>query len=362
MRSASHASKGMPRTACLLLLPLLLAGCPTPGPAPRPSRSPVTPAPIESDQPVKTTTRATPAPAPTTTAAAPAVKPSKPLESPALRLRLIRPEPGKVVHFGPVVVRLDVYHEEPLDSVRVNGQEAEWRFSRDLKPNKAGIALSRTRYQLRLKYPVWGKNPLTLEAEDRAGRVTRREEAFVYQPPDAIPPTIKLLTPADGATLNAAPVLVKAKVTDVGKVARVTINEVEVTPGPGGVYQASMTRPRGGVNRIRIDAWDGLGNRSSLRATFRYRPSDTAPPTIQVIEPDPDRPTRDSPVTVVVRVVDSDGEVSGVRINGKPAKKGKDGFYRVEIKFPLVGRNPIRILAWDPAGNRATLKTEFRFE
>ncbi len=142
-----------------------------------------------------------------------------------------------------------------------------------------------------------------------------------------------------------------------------TINDAEVQ-GAGGRFRARMSRPNEGENRVRAEAWDASGNKTQVFSTFTFRPApppDIEPPVVKILAPRKGQRINSAPVQVVVQVSD-EGGVGRVQVNGVDAELDAKGNYRVRIDRPSTGRNPVRVLASDQAGNREIAETSFVFD
>lgn len=179
------------------------------------------------------------------------------------------------------------------------------------------------------------------------GNICRPAHGDVSAPPppppppprDTTPPRITILAPKEGATLNGNPVNVVCEVTDdSGVVKRVAILGRDAQKDDKGRWRGPVQANDGG-NRVRVEAWDGEGNRGEATVTFNY---DSTPPTVEA----------DATILVEGKVDDLS---STLTINGQRVDYDKQtGRYSVRIKADPAHPDTVTIVAEDEFGNKKT--------
>lgn len=156
-------------------------------------------------------------------------------------------------------------------------------------------------------------------------------------PRDTTPPAITILSPKEGATLNANPINVVCQVTDQGgQVARVSISGRDATRDDRGNWRGQVRANEGG-NRVRVEAWDAAGNRSEATATFAF---DSTPPQVEA----------EASLLVEGRV---DDLTSTVTVNGQPVQYDKQtGRYSVRVAPDPQNPGVVTIVVTDEYGNQ----------
>jgi hypothetical protein len=156
-------------------------------------------------------------------------------------------------------------------------------------------------------------------------------------PRDATPPQITILSPKEGATINANPVNVVCQVTDQGgEVARVAIAGAPATRDDRGNWRGQVRANEGG-NRVRVEAWDAAGNRAEVQVTFAF---DSTPPAVQA----------DAKLTVEGQV---DDLTCTLTINGQTVQYDKTtGRYSVRVTPDPQNPSVVTIVVTDEYGNQ----------
>lgn len=156
-------------------------------------------------------------------------------------------------------------------------------------------------------------------------------------PRDATPPQITILSPKEGATINANPVNVVCQVTDQGgEVARVSIAGAPATRDDRGNWRGQVRANEGG-NRVRVEAWDAAGNRAEVQVTFAF---DSTPPAVQA----------DAKLTVEGQV---DDLTCTLTINGQTVQYDKTtGRYSVRVTPDPQNPSVVTIVVTDEYGNQ----------
>jgi TolB-like protein len=150
-------------------------------------------------------------------------------------------------------------------------------------------------------------------------------------PADTIPPSITILTPKLGATLNSNPVRVWVQVPDKDCV-RVLINGVPAVQKENNRYMV-VIKAAEGKNLIKAEAWDSSGNCGRANSHFVF---DSTPPEVNA-----------SAMVIVKGKVDDPN--STVTVNGQPVTVKADGSY--EARIQLGADRKVIIVATDEFGN-----------
>ena len=97
---------------------------------------------------------------------------------------------------------------------------------------------------------------------------------------DTTPPTITINSPEDNAVVNTDTIHIKGTVKDDVSVAKLTIQDKEVSFYKDGQFDAEVTLKEG-KNTITITATDGAGNKATKTITVVYKPK-----TVITLQPD----------------------------------------------------------------------------
>jgi hypothetical protein len=135
-----------------------------------------------------------------------------------------------------------------------------------------------------------GENVITITAKDAAGNEGKVSLAVIYNPPDAIAPTIKISSPTTSGTYSTKNGLVTLSGTASDNVG---VTSVAWTNSRGGGGNASGTNSwsvstlnlLGGENVITITAKDAAGNEGKASLAVIYNPPDAIAPTIKISSP-----------------------------------------------------------------------------
>jgi hypothetical protein len=158
-------------------------------------------------------------------------------------------------------------------------------------------------------------------------------------PRDSTPPVIRILAPTEGATLNSSPITVACEVTDdSGVVSKVSIAGRDAQKDDKGRWRGPV-QARDGGNRVRVEAWDGAGNRAEAAVTFNF---DSTPPQIE------------AEATILV-----EGKVDDLgctlTVNGQRVEYDKQsGRYSVRVNRDPQNPDTVTIVAEDEFGNKKT--------
>jgi formylglycine-generating enzyme required for sulfatase activity len=172
---------------------------------------------------------------------------------------------------------------------------------------------------------------------------------------DETPPTAVIEHPADGLRTNASEVEVRGNVDDPK--ARVIVGNERVYLGEGGTFAVKVPLKHEGEQRIVIELRDDAGNSAP---TMRLRVvRDTAPPSIEVLDPPPDAVPTTVAETVQIKGRVGDGAVA-VTVAGEPVDLADDGTFTATTRLETDGEHAIAIVAKDDVGNEATATARVR--
>jgi len=167
---------------------------------------------------------------------------------------------------------------------------------------------------------------------------------------DAVPPSVRLLSPSDGATVTGT-FIVEVEATDaLAGVAGVGLlvdgRLIAVTNVPPYRFSLDAKDYTGGRHTLTVQATDRAGNQATVSVTIivlTLRITITAPADAALV------PT---PIALVQGRIESSAPEVGVLVNGVVAQV--DGL-KFAVVVPLVpGSNPINAVATEPSGNTAT--------
>jgi curli biogenesis system outer membrane secretion channel CsgG len=158
-------------------------------------------------------------------------------------------------------------------------------------------------------------------------------------PADTTPPTVSLLSPKPGVTLNTNPVNIWVESPDAD-VVRVVINGAEAVAKGKGRYAIQIQAVEG-ENVIAVEAFDAAGNRGRASGAFAF---DSTPPEVKA-----------SAYVVVRGRVDDPN--STVTLNGRSVELAADGSY--EARLELGADRKVTIVATDEFGNSRTLVKQY---
>ncbi len=190
-----------------------------------------------------------------------------------------------------------------------------------------------------------GENPIVIEVWDRARNYVSRSYMIVL---DTTPPQLELLEPEAGLETMDPTVRNRGYVdSDVsmviwGEPLHEDFDIIDLVRLENTFRYDEYPLVRG-VNTIHLEAEDDVGNVASLTFQVAY---DLEPPKLMV-SPMVERTTREV-VTVSGIVLDG----SQIRIGGVQGVLGPNGEFTESVHLK-TGRNDIRIVAFDQAGNRA---------
>ena len=169
---------------------------------------------------------------------------------------------------------------------------------------------------------------------------------------DATPPSIAIETPASGALVASAEVLVSGTVSDDGVVEQVTLGGAPLA-APGGRWSGSVALAEGATSSGSppATAWAGwVRRRSRSCATARRHGSRCALPRSRVAVSTTQR------AIVVAGAADDENGVTKVEIGGVAVPLSGGDFER-EVDL-AEGANRIRVAAYDGAGNVGAVEIE----
>ncbi|MDI9583151.1 MAG: carboxypeptidase regulatory-like domain-containing protein [Acidobacteriota bacterium] len=173
-------------------------------------------------------------------------------------------------------------------------------------------------------------------------------------PGDAGQPTLKVLEPADGATVQDPVVPLKVEATDDVRIARVSVSVDGGLWSPlgflGGAYEAkSLLQP--GQHRLTFRAVDGSGNAATQTCSVTVN---AAAPEVRIDEPGAG--ARIDSRTAKMRVTCApDCVVVGARSNGGPWVTAKPVQGRAQVAVGLsFGKNTLEVFAANAKGLRGS--------
>lgn len=167
---------------------------------------------------------------------------------------------------------------------------------------------------------------------------------------DAVPPSVRLLSPSDGATVTGT-FIVEVEATDaLAGVAGVGLlvdgRLIAVTNVPPYRFSLDAKDYTGGRHTLTVQATDRAGNQATVSVTIivlTLRITITAPA---------DAALAPTPIALVQGRIESSAPEVGVLVNGVVAQV--DGL-KFAVVVPLApGSNPINAVATEPSGNTAT--------
>lgn len=238
------------------------------------------------------------------------VKSTFTLDTIAPAVTILSPQSGAMLNTNPVTVVVKC-GDDDIASLTVNNIAAE---SRGDGTWQATVPASE------------GANTVTASAVDQAGNSGTASANFHL---DTTPPSVRILAPKRGATINGNPVKIWVESPGAD---RVVINNIEATSKGKGRWMVSFKAAEG-LNAISVTATDAAGNRGTGMSQFKF---DSTPPEVSA-----------NAFVVVSGKVDD--PQSTVTVNGKPVKVEADGSYSVKVK--LGPSRQVTIVATDPFGN-----------
>ncbi|WP_114327550.1 Ig-like domain-containing protein [Candidatus Colwellia aromaticivorans] len=198
---------------------------------------------------------------------------------------------------------------------------------------------------------VEGSNTLIAQAIDTSGNLASASIDIELVVLDGIPPTLNILSPQDGDTVNESPVVVSVEASDDVAVASVTVNGVPAD-FDGTNYNANVPLIAGN-NTITATAKDAAENSASRSIDIELVSLDSSPPTVEILSPDDGSIVGESPVNVSVSAND-DIAIDTVVINGINAISDGTNY---NASIPLnVGANTILAIATDTSTNAANVQ------
>jgi len=206
-----------------------------------------------------------------------------------------------------------------------------------------------------------GTNALTVTASDAAGNVGKATLNVVLSMADLQPPQVLITAPTNGGFFQTgiSNVAVGANVSDdVGVVSATWTN----SRGGGGSCRVAGTSAfvdqiplYGGDNLVTLKAYDASGKSGSNSITFRYVPTDTTAPTVQISYPSSQ--SQFSVTTNIVSVCGTAADAGGVISVSWTNNRGGSGLCSGTYSWVatnlnlLTGDNLVTVAGRDSAGN-----------
>ncbi len=191
-----------------------------------------------------------------------------------------------------------------------------------------------------------GKRVLRVEASDGNNNVAIGTFTFYI---DATPPTVELLSPADGSVIRAG-TLVKFNVLDVGGLADMSysLGGVFWQKMPGGSVLSTETWPEG-TNTVWVKAVDKAGNEAEV--TFAFDVDNTPPQIMKVYPMGPKMKLGDD---IIVTITDAHSFTASWMLPGAPNSTamtaGTDGNFTIPTTGMSEGEVVVIVEAFDAAG------------
>lgn len=208
-----------------------------------------------------------------------------------------------------------------------------------------------------------GANSILVIAYDAAGNNTYAELRVTYTPPDSIPPTVSLTSPANGTTYtNAQTVAVTASASDDMAVTKVVFYDGSTAKGTNTTapysYNWSFTGADDGAHIWTVRAYDAIGNAATSSPPVTLTVSiDITPPTVSFLSPTNGQVITNASLTITGMATDPGSPSTGistveVRTNGASwqTATGTTSWTR-SIRLSLLCNNIIEARSRDKAGN-----------
>ncbi|WP_281561223.1 hypothetical protein [Thalassomonas sp. RHCl1] len=243
---------------------------------------------------------------------------------------ILSPQDGDIVNNSPVQVLVAASDNVALDTVTVNGIPASFdgsNFSADV-PLSSGL------------------NSLTAVATDTSGNSSSDTIDIELVALDLTAPSVEILSPLNGDTVNESPVSVVVAASDDVALDTVTVNGTPASFDGSNFIASVAIVP--GTNSLTAVATDTSGNSNSDTIDIELVALDLTAPSVNILSPLDGDIVNESPVSVLVEASD-DVALDTVTVNGVPASfDGSNFFASVPIE---PGNNSLTAVATDTSGN-----------
>lgn len=179
---------------------------------------------------------------------------------------------------------------------------------------------------------------------------------------DSSGPVITIVSPEDGAKIDATTVNLFGTVEDASEISLITINDNESINSPD-EFPTSASLFNGdvklldGVNTVTVKVWDIHENMSELSINLDV---DIAPPVLVISSPDHEAVFTESNVTITGTITDSNA-VAGLKVNGNDVSYDNDGNFTLPLDLD-EGKNTFVFEGKDVADNTVEKEIDLYYD